>query len=273
MGHVFRAHVLSFAFRALRFESGGLGAVWGVGWLARVGRRARWACVAVSLLGCLGAGSALAEDDPTVRRVVVFGDSQAQGVAGGLQRVLLGDPRYKVVNRTHPGAALVHAETEWLGPVLTFVAKEKAEIAVVMFGANDRLDMRDDKSAYLHFRSDIWRETYAQRIDRILEALKGAGIKIVWCGNPIARSATYSADMSYINDIYAEEVAKFGGQFLPLWTVIADDHGQFTAYGPDRSGVTGRLRNDDGIHFTAAGYELIAERVISVLPSLQANGR
>jgi hypothetical protein len=55
--------------------------------------------------------------------------------------------------------------------------------------------------------------------------------------------------------------------------VIANDQGEYTAYGPDRDGVTERLRNDDGIHFTAAGYELIAERVINLLPSLQANGR
>jgi hypothetical protein len=79
--------------------------------------------------------------------------------------------------------------------------------------------------------------------------------------------------MKFINDIFAQEVARFGGTFLPLWTVIADNQGQYTAYGQDRAGVTERLRNDDGIHFTSAGYELIAERVISVLPSQQANGR
>ena len=121
--------------------------------------------------------------------------------------------------------------------------------------------------------SDAWRDTYAKRADKVLTALTGAGLKVVWCGNPIARSAAYSEDMKYINDIYAGEVARFGGGFLPLWNVIADNQGQFTAYGLDRSGVTERLRNDDGIHFTAAGYELIAERVISVLPQLQANGR
>jgi uncharacterized protein len=186
---------------------------------------------------------------------------------------LLDDPRYKVVNRSHAGAALVHSDTEWLAPVTNFLAKDKAQIAVVMFGANDRLDMRDEAGAYVHFRTDTWRDVYAKRADKILTALHAAGLQIVWCGNPIARSPTYSEDMKYINDIYADEVAKFGGEFLPLWTVIADDHGQFTAYGRDRSGVTERLRNDDGIHFTAAGYELIAERVISVLPSQQANGR
>jgi hypothetical protein len=215
--------------------------------------------------------SAWADDTPAVKTVVVIGDSQAQGIAGGLQRVLLDDPRYKIINRTHPGAALVHSETEWLAPTLNFVATSKADVAVVMFGANDRLDMRDD-GAYVHFRTDTWRDTYAKRADKILAALTGAGIKVIWCGNPIARSPTYSDDMKYINDIYAEEVAKYGGQFLPLWTVIANGQGEFTAYGPNRNGNTERMRNDDGIHFTAAGYEIIAERVISMLPSLQANG-
>jgi uncharacterized protein len=205
--------------------------------------------------------------------VVVFGDSQAQGVAGGLQRVLIDDPRYKVLNHSRPGAALVHADTEWLAPIQSFIDKDKAEVAVVMFGANDRLDLRDDDGKYVHFRTDEWRADYAKRVDRILTALTAAHLRIVWCGNPIARSPQYSADMSYINDIVAGEVAHFGGEYLPLWTVIADNQGQFTAYGPDRSGQTERLRNDDGIHFTAAGYELIAERVISVLPQLQANER
>lgn len=240
------------------------------GWL----RQARRLGAVVLLVGVCAVGSARADDDTTMKTIVVFGDSQAQGIAGGLQRVLLDDPQYKVLNRTHPGAALVHSDTEWLAPVVNFVAKDKmAQIAVVMFGANDRLDMRDETGSYLHFRTDAWRDAYARRADKILTALSGAGLKLIWCGNPIARSPTYSDDMKYINDIYAEEVAKFGGEFLPLWSVIVDNQGQFTAYGPDRNGVTERMRNDDGIHFTAAGYEIIAERVISMLPSLQANGR
>jgi hypothetical protein len=242
------------------------------GWLSVVARRIRGCGIAALVFLSMGVVAARADDDASVKKVVVFGDSQAQGVAGGLQRVLIDDPRYKVVNRTHPGAALVHSDSEWIVPIQSFVDKDNAQVAVVMFGANDRLDLRED-GKYIHFRTDDWREAYTKRVDRILTALTGAHLKIVWCGNPIARSAQYSADMVYINDIFSGEVSHFGGEFLPLWTVIADNQGQFTAYGPDRSGVTERLRNDDGIHFTAAGYELIAERVISVLPQLQANGR
>ena len=253
--------------------AGGQVAVRKIAWLKDIGRGARWVAVVALLALVCTAGMARADDDANVNRVVVFGDSQAQGLAGGLQRVLIDDSRYRVINRTHPGAALVHSQSEWLAPVQNFVDRDKAEVAVVMFGANDRLDMRDEDGRYIHFRTDEWRDEYAKRVDKILTALTGAGLKVIWCGNPIARSAQYSADMSYINDIMSGEVAHYGGAFLPLWTVIADSQGQFTAYGPDRNGVTERLRNDDGIHFTAAGYELVAERVISVLPSLQANER
>lgn len=245
-----------------------------IAWLKVIGRHGVAPAGIVLLLMLIGtAGTVRAQDDASVQRVVVFGDSQAQGVAGGLQRVLIDDPRYKVLNHTHPGAALVHSQNEWLAPIQSFVDKNKADIAVVMFGANDRLDLRDEDGKYVHFRSDEWRAEYARRVDKILTALRDNRLKTIWCGNPIARSAQYSADMGYINDIMSDEVSHFGGEFLPLWTVVSDNQGQFTAYGPDRSGQTERLRNDDGIHFTAAGYELIAERVISVLPSLQANGR
>jgi hypothetical protein len=259
-----------FAVGDVAFWLGGQRVVREFSWLKGAGWSVQWFGAIFILVAVCAAGGARADDD-VMKTIVVFGDSQAQGIAGGLQRVLLDDPRYKVLNRSHPGAALVHSDTEWLAPVVNFVAKDKAQIAIVMFGANDRLDMRDEGS-YVHFRTDAWRDTYAKRADKILTALTGAGLKVIWCGNPIARSPTYSDDMKYINDIYATEVAKFGGEFLPLWTIIADNQGQFTAYGPDRSGVTERMRNDDGIHFTAAGYEIIAERVISMLPSLQANG-
>ena len=245
----------------------------GSGWLRQAGR---WIARAAIVLGLFGFGhrAAIGDESPPPREtIVVFGDSQAQGLAGGLARVLVEDSRYRVINRTHPGAALVHGESEWLAPIERFTSRDKANIAVVMFGANDRLDMRDERGAYLHFRSDDWAEAYAARADQILQRLADAGLKIIWCGNPIARSANYSADMGYINDIYAAETAKFGARFVPLWTVITDDQGHFTAYGKDRDGTTERMRADDGIHFTAAGYELIAEKIVGLLSTSAADAR
>jgi uncharacterized protein len=230
-------------------------------------------CAVLSFGIVLLSGNSFAEEAANRTAVVIFGDSQAAGLARGLQRILIEDQRYRVLNRTHAGAALVHGESEWLGPIQKFVASEKADIAVAMFGANDRLDLKDPPGTNLHFRTDEWREAYAARIDQLLKAMTGAGLKVIWCGNPIARSPAYSADMSYINDIYAEETARFGAQFVPLWTVIVDDQGGYAAYGKDRDGATQRLRADDGIHFTAAGYELIAEKIVGLFSAAAANAQ
>jgi lysophospholipase L1-like esterase len=207
---------------------------------------------------------ARAQDGQTPPAIVVFGDSQAAGLARGLQRVLAEDPRFRVLNRTHAGASLIHDEDEWLAPIRNFTEREKADIAVVMFGANDRLDMREGRTT-LRFRSREWRDEYTARIDRILDRLAAAGLRVLWLGNPIARSERYSEDMSYINEVYEEAVARYGFQFMPLWTVVADAEGGYAAYGKDRLGTTQRLRGVDGIHFTAAGYELIAEKIVARL--------
>jgi uncharacterized protein len=231
------------------------------GRLCAVGRAFTILAVLIFDLGGLSAGSR-ADEQTSPATIVVFGDSQAAGVARGLQRVLVKNARYRVLNRTHPGASFAHTENEWLTPIQHFVETEKAEFAVVMFGGNDRIDMRDSSDRYLRFGTDAWRDVYTERVDRVLKLLATTGPKVTWCGNPIARSVKYSTDMESINKIYEAEAAHFGVQFLPLWGVVVDDQGGYTAYGKDRDGVTERLRADDGIHFTDAGYELIAEKIL-----------
>ncbi|MBV9863406.1 MAG: DUF459 domain-containing protein [Alphaproteobacteria bacterium] len=227
--------------------------------------------VLAGLLAPLAAAAAEETAGPRFT-IAVFGDSQAQGIAGALQRLLLEDSRYRVLNRTHPGAALVHGASEWLAPVQSFAAHEKADIAVVMFGANDRLDIPAGADGpYVRFRTDAWRDVYTHRVDKILSALADAGPKIIWCGNPIARSDVYSNDMTYINAIFSAEAERYGAQYFPLWNIAADDDGKYSAHGRDRDGVTRRLRADDGIHFTAAGYELIADKILNLFPPIEAN--
>src|SRR5216683_3232632 len=130
----------------------------GSGRLCGAGRLIARSAAVVLILG-FGSVAALGDEPAKPMTIVVFGDSQAQGLADGLSRVL---------NRTHAGAALVHGESEWLRPIERFTSREKADIAVVMFGANDRLDLRDDDGGYLHFRTDEWHAAYAARADRIL---------------------------------------------------------------------------------------------------------
>ncbi|HJU15645.1 MAG TPA: DUF459 domain-containing protein [Stellaceae bacterium] len=228
--------------------------------------------MSLGLVLCLICGRAGAQEPSGRLTVAVFGDSQAQGLAYGLSRDLIDNPHIRVLNRTHPGASLMHDRAEWIAPIRRSLARDKADIAIVMFGANDRIDLRDDDSdKYLRFHTPEWRTEYVKRADEIMKALADSGLKVIWCGNPIARSATYSSDMTYINQIFADEAARFGFKFVPLWHAIADSDGHYTAYGKDLDGVTRRLRADDGIHFTPAGYELVADKLVGLLPVTAIN--
>jgi len=207
-------------------------------------------------------------DIMAIRQIVLYGGSTAvPGAPSFIDPRLLADTVDQITREfTLSAGAEITLEID-------VTKADNPDVMMVMFGANDRLDLRDEQGAHLHFRTDEWRAAYAARADKILTLLANAGLRVIWCGNPIARSPTYSADMSYINDIYAAETVRFGAQFVPLWTVIADEEGRYAAYGKDRDGTTQRLRADDGIHFTAAGYELIAEKIVSLMSAAAANAR
>src|SRR5262249_29212296 len=158
-----------FASESISLKIGSWGRVQGQDVVRRLDRSrdvARLVARALLLFCCVAvlSGGAFAEEPANRTAIVIFGDSQAAGLARGMQRGLIEDQRYRVFNRTHAGAALVHPENEWFSAVQNFAANEKADIAVAMFGANDRLDLKDASGNNLHFRTDPWREAYAARI-------------------------------------------------------------------------------------------------------------
>jgi len=123
------------------------------------------------VLSC-GSGAPRSRTAAPYRRVR---DSQAQGLAGGLARVLIEDPRYRVLNRTHPGAALVHGENEWLQPVQRFTGARRP---ISRSSCSRQRPARPARSgASVRFRTDEWRAAYAARANKILTLLTTAGLR------------------------------------------------------------------------------------------------
>jgi len=231
----------------------------------------------VSVFGFLLALTGSAEAGPAappapVRTIVVFGDSQAQGVAGALQRMFLRDRSTHVVDKTVPGTALSQKQQyDWVGTIEQWLASEHADVAIVMFGGNDRLAVRLEAGGHaITYKSEPWKQMYSQRLNGVLDLMAKAKVPVVWLGQPVARESDYAGDMAYLNGIFEEVVPAAGADYLPLWTVIADDTGNYTAYGKALDGETKRLRQDDGVHFTPAGYDIIAVKVKAQIDALLA---
>jgi hypothetical protein len=197
--------------------------------------------------------------------IVVFGDSQAEGLAVGLRHISHQFPGAKIQNRTKAGTAISQPQNyDWPAAIGDYVPDPTVNTAVLMFGGNDRLPMHPTTGAAIPFRSPAWNETYRSRVAAILHSLSDKKLRVVWVSQPICREAHYSQDMEFLNTIYREEAASGGATYLDIWTLIADA-GQFAAYGRTLDGVTARLRLDDGIHFTPSGYEIIANRVMQTI--------
>ncbi len=211
----------------------------------------------------------LAKADPAT--VLVIGDSQAQGVAGALQRLYLRSREFHVLDRSKIGTGLNAKLTyDWNAAVEDLVKTEHADVAVVMFGTNDRPAIRIG-GAIDNTREQAFAKIYAVRVGNIVKTLRQAHIPVIWLGDPIVKDTDYADDMKLLNGIMEPAATAEGAQFLPLWTLSADESGAYAAYGKALDGQTKRLRADDGVHFTPTGYDLIAARLQPILKTAIAD--
>nr|WP_244191826.1 DUF459 domain-containing protein [Komagataeibacter swingsii] len=191
-------------------------------------------------------------------RILVIGDSQAQGLAGGLRWLYRTNRNMRVLDHSKISTGLISVSFyNWPDEVHKLAASEHADVAVVMFGANDRPPVRVhgvvDQAQLANFT-----KIYSARVRDIMTTLKNAHIPVIWVGHPMVRDDEFSADMTILNTIFQDQATQNGAQFVPLWTAFSDD-GHFSAYGEGVDGSKVRLRADDGVHLTPSGYQKAAK--------------
>lgn len=219
------------------------------------------------LIGCalLLPVSRIARATEAMTRVLVVGDSQAQGLAGGLQRQFRGDASCRVIDRSRIATGLCSpARFDWPAAAAGIGEAERGAIAIVMFGANDRPPVRvhgqiDDKLAAAFTAS------YGAHVRTIAEGLRRSCMAVIWVGHPIVRDPAYAEDMALLNRLYARQSIAAGADWFPSWPLFIDADGNYAPYGKGPDGQTTRLRADDGVHFTGAGYDVLARALLPVI--------
>jgi hypothetical protein len=194
--------------------------------------------------------------------IAVMGDSIADGIWGGMVRLLIRDRRYVLLREAKNSSGFTISD--WL-TALDAVIEKKPDAIVMLVGTNDRqsLVVRDKPRSL--FRSKDWEMGYIKRIDDFMDKVTAAGIPLIWVGLPIMRDDKWNDESLYLNDLFKHEADAKGVVFLATWDMTADKDGTFQPYGPDLKGDKRLLRANDGIHFTEPGYEMIADAVLHTL--------
>jgi hypothetical protein len=165
--------------------------------------------------------------------VVVFGDALADFAAQGLDRTFSEDPNVAVAPKVRADSNLVRSDpAEWPNFIKTTLdGGQKASVAVVMLGLNDRQSIRDGESN-LELLSDRWKDLYRQRVDGIMRTFQERAIPVVWIGLPPVKSSNASEDLSIMNEIYRESVQRLGGTYVDIWPGFVDDENRYVSTGP-----------------------------------------
>lgn len=193
-------------------------------------------------------------------RLYLFGDSLAAGLAQSLT-VDLAPQSIEVINKTAPGLGLARSDgMEWDKLIEALPPSDSFQIAVVMFGADDRAAMKLPKQ-WVAPGTPLWQQEYTRRVDGVLKALRGRNAAIYWLGLPIMRGPLATASVKTLNGLFLERVQLSGAKYLDSWNSFVDAEGAYADFGPDVSGVVKQLRLQDGIHTTIAGSQKFASLV------------
>ena len=211
---------------------------------------------------------------PTAPRFLLVGDSMMRvGVAQALAKALAEQKGATVVTRAKSATGLARPDAfDWPGTLATEFANDHFDGVVVYLGANDgqalysKAPVHGQKALPIPFDDPSWEKAYRARVGELVEFLCHRANGVWWLELPPMRLGKYNGRMTTLANIHASEVGKRApcGRFVAVAREFQDPQGRFTVT-KKVAGKRLRLRDDDGVHFSAAGGRLVAEQVLKAL--------
>ncbi len=201
------------------------------------------------------------------------GDSTAAGPEWAWNRYHATSPELRTLAEYQVGTGLVSPEFfDWQRHLLAVVAVLRPRLVIYMSGANDGQDLFVD-GAFQPVGSPLWRKAYAGRVAGVMAELVREGSKVLWIGEPAMQDAQLSAYMQVIEQICAQQAARYHGvTFFDPGPVLDGPGGSYTGTVPIQGQPT--VVRLDGVHLNMAGSVYldgyIADYVARIIDNLTA---
>jgi hypothetical protein len=219
--------------------------------------RALAACFAALVLGLSTEPAAAGP-----ARIAFVGDSMADGIWGAFFRMTgkqkCSPDELALIRDGRNGTGLARPDHfNWTEELDKLVAADAPSLIVASIGLNDRQDLIMPDRTKFKLGTDEWLAQYKQNVADFYDHAGGAPVMII--GLPNLRDAKAEKHALLVNSIYADVAAETKNvTYIAPWRMTNDDGG-FASYGPDLNGSTVQIRAPDGLHFTAAGYDVLGQ--------------
>ena len=144
------------------------------------------------------------------------------------------------------------------------MARLDPEIVVFIIGAND-FDVPDDEPDDA-LGEPAWRADYTQLLEEILGILGADERHVYLVGPPIMRETKKGDGARELDGLMRDVVSHHPDVvYVSAFDLFVDEDGEYTATLPSIDGDDVRVRTADGIHFTEAGGEFLADQVFTLI--------
>ena len=166
----------------------------------------------------------------------------------------------------HVATGLARPEVfNWPAHMVDVLAQDNPDVLVYTAGSNDDQTLTGDGGVG-PFGSDAWQTEFRRRVGGMMDQVTGDGKRVLfWIGIPITRNVPRSEnDYRLMNNIYKSEADKRPGKvvYIDIYDMFRGPDGGYADY----LGLAGvQVRTPDGLHFTRAGGDMIANKVIQTM--------
>ena len=199
------------------------------------------------------------------RSITVLGDSLGDCVWQGLHRYLRKTKQFKVNRRSkHSVGFTTSPMTHQLDAAF---AAGRVDALVIMVGANDdrRSFFRNGRSLAL-FGTPRWQRLYRDRVARFMQHAKRNGVPLLWVLLPVMRSRAATKAARITNKLVIEAAQGLSHvTAVPTWALTTTPKGKYLPHFKDIRGRRRLMRQNDGMHFTVAGCEVLGRQTFNAL--------
>lgn len=223
------------------------------------------------------AGLLVAEARPL--KIAFVGDSMADGLWGAFFRLgnaqKCGSDVMDFIRDARNGSGLARPDHfDWEKDLDDLVQDQQPDLVLASIGLNDRQSLvtRDNKS--IRLGSDEWLSAYRVNVESFYRHATRKGARALVVGLPVLRDAKADKHARLVNTIFsdvAQSEPDLKTTYVDPWQ--ASDSAAFASFGESLSGATVQIRAPDGVHFTQAGYDILAAYLKpKVIEALQGEG-
>jgi hypothetical protein len=151
----------------------------------------------------------------------------------------------------------------WPSHMLDVIDDDDPDVMIVTMGSNDDQTLTGDGGVG-PFGTPEWIAEYRRRVGGMMDVITASGDRVLlWMGAPITRNEERSETRyRIVNDIYREEAAKRPGRvfYVDIYDRFRTPEGGYSDFIDDV-----QVRTPDGVHFSRAGGDRIADLLLDLL--------